>query len=198
MHKSGPTIETNNYRPILILPILSKVLERFVHSCYSDYLTEFKLFTIAQSGFKKLHSTVTSLVHITDRWLSNIDKGLVTGVVFIDLCKAVDIVNINILFLKLTRYGISGSEDMESVVLLVLMVSYLIPFLLPLVFKELGWLLLENRRCMHKCTIVFKCRNGLAPPYRIDIFNVNILIIATAQEIHLNSEYPYLGLNIII
>ncbi len=78
LHKSGPTIERNNYRPISILLILSKIPERFVHSYYSDYLTEFKLFTIAQSGFRKLHSTVASLVHITDRWLSNIDKGLVT------------------------------------------------------------------------------------------------------------------------
>ncbi len=50
------------------------------------------------------------IVYITDRWLSNIDKGLVTGVVFIDLRKAFDTVDINILFLKLTRYGISGSE----------------------------------------------------------------------------------------
>ena len=41
------------------------------------------------------------------------------------------------------------------------------------VFKELGWLSLENRRCMHKCTMVFKCRNGLAPPYLIDSFNAN-------------------------
>ncbi len=41
-------------------------------------------------------------------------------------------------------------------------------------FKELGWLLLENRRLMHKCTMVFKCRNGLAPPYLIiDSFNAN-------------------------
>ncbi len=96
LHKSGPTIERNNYRPISILPIFSKVLERFVHRCYSDYLTEFKLF--AQSGFRKLHSTVTYLLHITDRWLSNIDKGLVTGVyVFIDLRKTFDTVNINIL-----------------------------------------------------------------------------------------------------
>ncbi len=53
-----------------------------------------------------------------------------------------------------------------------------------------GWLSLENRRCMHKCTIVFKCRNGLALPYLIDSFNANILITATAQEIFLNSEYP--------
>ncbi len=41
------------------------------------------------------------------------------------------------------------------------------------VSKELGWLSLENQRCMHKCTMVFKCRNGLAPPYLIDSFNVN-------------------------
>ncbi len=109
LHKSGPNIERSNYRPISILLILSNVLERFVHSCYSDYLTEFELFTIAQSGFRKLHSTVTSLIHITDRWLSNINKGLVT-VVFTDQCKAFDTVNINILLLKLTRYGISGSE----------------------------------------------------------------------------------------
>ncbi len=42
LHKSGPTIGRNNYRPISILPILSEVLERFVYSCYSDYVTEFK------------------------------------------------------------------------------------------------------------------------------------------------------------
>ncbi len=41
------------------------------------------------------------------------------------------------------------------------------------VFKELGWLSLENRKCMHKCTMVFKCRNGLAPQYLIDSFNGN-------------------------
>ncbi len=38
------------------------------------------------------------------------------------------------------------------------------------VFKELGWLSLENRRCMHECTMVLKCRNGLAPPYLINSF----------------------------
>ncbi len=40
-------------------------------------------------------------------------------------------------------------------------------------FKELGWLSLENRRLIHKCTMVFKCSNGLAPAYLIDSFNAN-------------------------
>ncbi len=40
-------------------------------------------------------------------------------------------------------------------------------------FKELGWLSLENSRLIHKCTMFFKCRNGLAPPYYIDSFNAN-------------------------
>ncbi len=78
-------METNNYRPISILPILSKLLDRFVHISFSEYLEEHNLLTIAQSGFRRLHSTVTSLLHVPDWWLMNIDKGLVTGVVFIDL-----------------------------------------------------------------------------------------------------------------
>ncbi len=41
------------------------------------------------------------------------------------------------------------------------------------VFTELGWLSLENRRLLHECTMAFKCRNGLAPPYLIDNFNAN-------------------------
>ncbi len=82
LFKSGPAMETNNYRPISILPILSKLLEHFVHSSFSEYFEEHNLLIIAQSGFRRLHSTVTSLLHVTDRWLMNIDKGLVTGVVF--------------------------------------------------------------------------------------------------------------------
>ncbi len=45
-------------------------------------------------------------------------------------------------------------------------------------FKELGWLSRENRRFMHKCTMVFKCGNGLAPPYLIDSFNANTFNIS--------------------
>ncbi len=100
-------METNNYRPISILPILSKLLEHFAHSSFSEYLEERNLLTIAQSSFRRLHSTVTSLLHVTDRLLMNIDKGLVTGVIFIDLQKAFDTVEVNILLAKLPTFGIT-------------------------------------------------------------------------------------------
>ena len=63
-----------------------------------------------QSGFRRFHSTTTSLVNVTDRWLSNIDKRLVTGVLFIDLRKAFDTVNLRILLMKLQHsFGLSGT-----------------------------------------------------------------------------------------
>ena len=103
-------MDRNNYRPISILPILSKVLERFVHTHFSAFLELNNLITITQSGFRKLHSTMTALLHVTERWLQNIDKGLVTGVVFIDLRKAFDTVNTDVLLAKLPHFGITGIE----------------------------------------------------------------------------------------
>ena len=110
VYKSGATNNTNNYRPISVLPILSKLLERFVHTHLSSFLEENNLLTIVQSGFRRLHSTLTSLIHVTDKWLRNIEKGLVTGVVFIDLRKAFDTVDFSILEKKLHGYGVQGTE----------------------------------------------------------------------------------------
>ncbi len=107
MFKSGSSMERNNYRSISILPILSKVLERFVHTSFTVFLEEFKLLTVAQSGFRQLHSTVTALLQVTDHWL---EKGLVTEVVFIDLGKAFDTVDLDILLAKLPSFGIEGVE----------------------------------------------------------------------------------------
>ena len=75
-----------------------------------NYLDSNRLICKHQSGFRSLHSVVTSLMAGTNDWYSNIDKGKYTGLIFIDLKKAFDTVNHDILLKKLEKYGISGPE----------------------------------------------------------------------------------------
>ena len=63
-----------------------------------------------QSGFRSLHSTVTSLLEATDDWAYNIDQGNVNAVVFLDLKKAFDTVDHTILISKLAVHGIGGAS----------------------------------------------------------------------------------------
>ena len=76
--KSG----SNNYRPISILPVLSKIMEHVVSQHLSKFLEDNKLLCLVQSGFQCPHSTISFTVQ-TDGALGNICKNLVTGVVFI-------------------------------------------------------------------------------------------------------------------
>jgi len=65
------------------------------------------MITPSQSGFRKLHSTTTSLVHVIDKWLKNMELGKLTGVTFIDLRKAFDTVDLDIVLQKLKMYGVA-------------------------------------------------------------------------------------------
>ena len=110
IYKGGDKAEPSNYRPISILPIVSKVIEKHVTKHLFAYLNKYKLLYKSQSGFREKYSCQTALISILDRWLNDIDDGNIVGAIFFDLRKAFDVVDHSILLSKLSLYRITGSS----------------------------------------------------------------------------------------
>ena len=85
-------------------------MERAVYLQLSTYLEQNKLLSSCQFGFRLGKSTTTALINFTDHILSNMDGGKVTGVIFLDLKKAFDTVNHEVLIRKLKNLGVSGKS----------------------------------------------------------------------------------------
>ena len=93
VYKGGNKMHINNYRPISVLPVLSKVLEHIVHAQLSYHLETNNLLPPQQSGFRRGYSTMSLLLKLLSDWMTAIDKGCYIGEVFLDLSKAFDTVN---------------------------------------------------------------------------------------------------------
>ena len=109
--KSEDRQKCENYRPISILPIISKILERLIFYLIYKFLNDNSVLSKFQSGFRPKHSTLTSLIQMCDTLYENMDNGRLNGVVFLDMRKAFDSINHNILLQKMnTQFGIKNLE----------------------------------------------------------------------------------------
>ena len=96
-----------NYRPISLLPVISKIFEKVVFHQLYEYFETNNLFNPNQYGFRKNYSTELALLHFTDKIINELDKSNTPLALFLDLSKAFDTLNFKILLDKLTYYGIS-------------------------------------------------------------------------------------------
>ena len=110
IYKSSEQKLMTNYRPISVLPVLSKVFELTVHHQLYEYLEENNLLSNVQFGFRKNRSSQHAVTLLTDHIRTHIDRGECTGAVFMDLSKAFDTVDHGCLISKLVLYGIRNIE----------------------------------------------------------------------------------------
>ena len=108
IHKKDKKDIPNNYRPISLLPCISKLFEKVIYKRIADFCKAQNIITEKQFGFRTKHSTKNALTHLTDTLAEKMDNSESCIVVFLDLAKAFETVDHKILLQKLYHYGIRG------------------------------------------------------------------------------------------
>lgn len=108
LYKKGDKNDFGNYRPISILPVFSKCLEKLILKRIDRFLQAHNIITDSQFGFRKNRSTEIALLHQKEYILDKLEKKKFVLGIFVDFTKAFDCIVHSILFRKLDLYGIRG------------------------------------------------------------------------------------------
>ena len=111
LFKSGNSKLVSNYRPVSILPVLSKIFEKVIHNRLISFINEHNVLYSHQYGFRSKHNTTMALITLVDNIVNGFDNNKFTVGTFLDYSKAFDTVDHEILLLKLNRYGIRGTAN---------------------------------------------------------------------------------------
>ena len=117
MFQSGDPSDVDNYRRISVLNCLSKMIERVAFDHIYAFLIKENLLHILQSGFRHRHSTCTALVNLIDKVYNDMDNCKLTRGLVLDLCKAFDTVNHDIMLKKFARFNPSEKNVLMAFVL---------------------------------------------------------------------------------
>ena len=107
LFKKGDVTLLNSYRPISLLPYVSKIFERVLFNQLYEYFDRNDLLTQHQYGFRKNHSTEFAAMELIDRVANLLELGKIPFNLYIDLSKAFDVLNHDILLSKLEFYGLN-------------------------------------------------------------------------------------------
>ena len=110
LYKGGSKTEVSNYRPVSLLPLPGKLIEKIVHARLATFLEMNRIITDRQGGFRKGFSTASSIADLTDNLFSNLNKNQISLAAFVDLRKAFDTVDHAILLKKLKCYGVTETN----------------------------------------------------------------------------------------
>ena len=96
LFKRSSKTDPKNYPPILLLPLISKIIEKIIHDQTQNFLDKNVIYRY-QSGFRKFYSTDSCLSYLNNKIATGFESGLFTGMILIDLQKAFDTINRDIL-----------------------------------------------------------------------------------------------------
>jgi len=108
LYKANDPTHVNNYRPVSVLPVFSKLFERIVYLRLLKFVNTSNLFYQYQFGFRENHSTLLALTVLLDKISDSFNNSEIIVGIFLDFKKAFDTIDHNILLQKLSKYGIRG------------------------------------------------------------------------------------------